>query len=499
MSVMVLDKGDRLAQSPLIQNERTRTAMSESPVVHAFRSDALGDHDATALAALIRRGELSAREVAQAAISRAEAMQPRLNGVELALFEQALQESAMPKEGVFAGVPTFIKDNTDLKGLPTNQGSAAVNARPAKEDGAFARQFLAQGFVTLGKSRMPEFGFNASTEFMGQAPVRNPWHTEYSSGASSGGAAALVAAGVVPIAHANDGGGSIRIPAACCGLVGLKPTRGRFINAESAASLPVNIIGEGVVTRSVRDTANFFSGMEQTYRNRRLPAVGQVEGPGKRRLRIGLVLDSINGAQTDAETRATVLETARLLERQGHHVFEIPLTIHPRFADDFAIYWGMLSFLVSNFGKQLMSPDFDKAGLDNLSRGLARHYRKHALKTPAVLYRLKKSQDDYARLFTRVDAVLSPVLSHTTPKLGWLSPEQPFEPLFERLLNYVSFTPLNNASGSPAIALPMGATAEGLPIAVHLSGAHGDEKTLLELAFALEEAKGGWRRIHAEL
>ena len=469
--------------------------MTEAKTVHAFCDDALGSLDATAIATLIACGELSQREVAAAAIARAKRLEPHINAIELPLFDAALDAATAAASGAFAGVPTFIKDNTDLKGLPTNQGSAAVNARPAKDDGAFAKQLLAQGFVTLGKSRMPEFGFNASTEYMGLNPVRNPWHLDYSSGASSGGSAALVAAGVVPIAHANDGGGSIRIPAAACGLVGLKPTRGRFIDAESVSSLPVNIVGEGVVTRTVRDTARFYAGMEQVYRNRRLPAVGAVEGPGKRRLRVGLVLDSINGAPTDAATRDTVLQTAKLLESLGHRVSEMPLSIKPGFADDFGIYWGMLSFLVSTFGKQLMSPDFDKRMLDNLSVGLARHYRKNALKTPAVLYRLKKSQDDYARMFRDYDVVLSPVLSHTTPKLGWLSPEQDFESLFARLLQYVSFTPLNNATGSPAISLPLGATAEGLPIAVHFSGAHGDEKTLLELAFELEQAKGGFRRI----
>lgn len=469
--------------------------MTDAKTVHAFCDDALGGLDATDIATLIARGELSRREVAEAAIARAKRLEPHINAIELPLFDTALDAAGAAASGAFAGVPTFIKDNTDLKGLPTNQGSAAVNARPAKDDGAFAKQLLAQGFVTLGKSRMPEFGFNASTEYMGLNPVRNPWNLDYSSGASSGGAAALVAAGVVPIAHANDGGGSIRIPAAACGLVGLKPTRGRFIDAEAASSLPVNIVGEGVVTRTVRDTALFFAGMEQVYRNRRLPGVGEVEGPGKRRLRIGLVLDSINGAPTDAATRDTVLQTAKLLESLGHRVSEMPLSIKPSFADDFSIYWGMLSFLVSTFGKQLMSPDFDKRMLDNLSLGLARHYRKNALKTPAVLYRLKKSQDDYARMFRDYDVVLSPVLSHTTPKLGWLSPEQDFDSLFARLLQYVSFTPLNNATGSPAISLPLGATAEGLPIAVHFSGAHGDEKTLLELAFELEQAKGGFRRI----
>lgn len=468
--------------------------MPNDKTVHAFTNDALGDLDATALAARLRSGEVSATEVAEAAIARARRMQPLINAIELESFEAALRAAqAAPRGGSFAGVPTFVKDNTDVQGLPTRQGSAAIPPHPAAGHGAFAKQYLSQGFTLLGKSTLPEFGFNASTEFAGRAPTRNPWHTDYSSGASSGGSAALVAAGVVPIAHANDGGGSIRIPAAACGLVGLKPTRGRHVDAESVRSLPINIVSEGVVTRSVRDTARFMAGLERYWSNPALPPVGLVEGPGARRLRIGLVLDSITGP-SDAETRATVLATARLLESLGHDVFEIPLPITLRFVDDFSIYWGMLSFLVSTFGTRVIHPEFDASRLDNLSRGLAALYRRNMLKTPLVLYRLKKLWGDYARAFRDYDVVLSPVLAHTTPEIGHLSPAQDFDALFERLTRYVSFTPLNNAAGSPAISLPMGATASGLPIAIHLSGRHGDERTLLELAFELEAAQP-FRRI----
>lgn len=462
--------------------------------VHAFSNDALADHDAVALATLIRTGQLSAQEVTAAAVARAEKVNPALNAIELPSFDRALRNAAAPRTGAFAGVPTFIKDNTDLQGLPSNQGSSAVNAHPARAHGAFTKQFLAQGIIPLGKSSLPEFGFNATTEYASRAPTRNPWHTDYSSGASSGGSAALVAAGVVPIAHANDGGGSIRIPAAACGLIGLKPTRGRLVDSEAARALPINIVADGIVSRSVRDTAHFYADAEKYFRNKKLPAIGLVEHPGKKRLRIGVVFDSITGHATDAATRATVQDTVKLLTDMGHHVEEVPLPIGPGFAQDFSIYWGMLSFLVSTFGKKIMSPDFDAARVDNLTRGLAGLYKKNALKTPLVLYRLKKSAQDYANFFRDWDLVLSPVLGHTTPELGWLSPAQEFDPLFERLLKYVSFTPLNNAAGSPAISLPMGATENGLPIAVHFSARHGDERSLLEIAYALEEARP-WRRI----
>jgi len=468
----------------------------DSPTrLHAFRPDALADHDAVAVADLIRRGQISATEACEAAIARAQSVE-MLGGVQFPSFETALAQAKHPKPGVFSGVPTFVKDNVDVAGMPTCHGSLAVPHHLAARDGAFAHQYLSQGFVVLGKSRLPEFGFNASTEFMsGDRPTRNPWNTAYSSGASSGGAAALVAAGVVPIAHANDGGGSIRIPAACCGLIGLKPTRGRFIDGESARSLPVNIISEGVVTRSVRDTAHFYAGMEQTWRNERLPAIGLVEGPGTKRLRIGLVYDSINGHPIDAATRAAVERTAKLLEGAGHRLEPMPLTVRPSFPEDFALYWGLLAFSVSRFGRKVIHPSFDATRIDNLSRGLAAMFLRRIACTPLMLFRLSRSRQHYAEIFKQYDAVLTPVLAHAPPKLGYLSPDQPFEELFERLRRYVAFTPLNNAAGSPAIALPMGESPEGLPIGVQLMAAHGAERTLLELAFELEQAKP-WRRIN---
>lgn len=462
--------------------------------VHTFRDDAMGDDDAVGIAARIQARQVSAREVVAAAIARAEEAVV-LNAVELTDFVAAQERADRATTGGFAGVPTFIKDNTDLLGLPTTHGSRAVNPRPAKSDAPFSKQFLAQGFVCLGKSRLPEFGLNASTEFADAPPVRNPWNPEFSPGASSGGSAALVAAGVVPLAHANDGGGSIRIPAACCGLIGLKPTRGRLLEPEASRTLPVRIVAEGVVTRSVRDTARFFAGAETYYRDPSLPEIGLVQSPNRRRLRVGLVLDSITGQRTDDPTRATVLATARLLEDMGHKVEEMALPLGSRFAEDFSIYWGMLSFLIATFGKRVMSPDFDRSKLDNLTQGLGRLYKRNLWRTPGVILRLRRLAHEYAQLFANRDVVLSPVLAHTPPRLGYLSPAQGFEVLFDRLQRYVAFTPLNNAAGGPGIALPMGTSVDDLPIAVHFSANHGDERTLLELAYEIEEARP-WRRIH---
>src|SRR5690625_1121466 len=229
-----------LTKTPLLVE---RSAMATH--VHAFRDDALGADDAVAVAARIRAGEISAVEAVEAAIARIESVEPELNAVVCPDFERARKAALGPQDGPLAGVPTIVKDNADMAGLPTGHGTSSFVARPAHDHGDFVRQYLAQGMVSLGKSRLPEFGFNASTEFADAPPTRNPWNTEYSPGASSGGSAALVAAGALPIAHANDGGGSIRFPAAAWGLVGLKPTRGRTrVEAYSASDRVMNVSDE---------------------------------------------------------------------------------------------------------------------------------------------------------------------------------------------------------------------------------------------------------------
>jgi len=467
----------------------------EEPV-HAFRDDALGDHDATALAELLRRGERSAGELTEAAVARIQAVNPVLNGMALDTFPEARAEAGERQQsgGEFAGVPSLIKDNIDVAGLPTGHGARAVRAKASAKHSVFARQYLDQGFVLLGKTRLPDFGFSATTEYAGAPPTRNPWAPGYSSGASSGGSAALVAAGAVPIAHGNDGGGSIRIPAACCGLVGLKPTRGRLVKSEASRSLPVDIIAEGVLTRSVRDTANFFAAAERYYRNPKLPPVGQVTGPGRRRLRVGLVVDSITGSPTCPRTRAAVEGAGHLLADLGHHVEEAPVPLDRRFIDDFVIYYGFMAFMVNTFGGALFGRGFDRRELDGLTLGLSRYYRRNLFKTPSVLYQLKRTWKLYAQAFEHYDVVLSPVLAHTTPPLGHLSPNVNFEVLIDRLIKYVSFTPANNASGSPAMSLPLGHSHDGLPIGVQFAALQGHERTLLELAFELEQARP-WRRI----
>ncbi len=449
--------------------------------VAVFTDDALGRHDAVGLADALRRREVSPAEVLAATRDRLAAA-AELNAVVGSVFESPVVGSPA---GAFGDVPTLLKDNSDLAGVPTGVGSEIVREVPVKSHGPVARELLSMGMTIVAKSTLPEFGLSASTEFPTRPPTRNPWHTGYSSGASSGGSAALVAAGAVTVAHANDGGGSIRIPAACCGLVGLKPSRGRFVLPTVEKMLPVSIVADGVVTRSVRDTARFWAEADR-HSSRSLRPIGSVTGPSARRLRVGLVLSSLAGSGIDDATRRATEDAAALLESLGHRVEPIDrLPIDDGFPDDFVRYWSFLAFALQHStpraaGKALR--DFDP-----LTVGLADRFRGDAWRLPAVIRRLRRAAADYVSLFASVDVVLSPVTGRATPPLGYLSPHVPFDLLLERLTDVAVFTPLHNVVGAPAISLPLGPPAPA-PLGVMFSARQGDDRTLLELAFELEQA-----------
>lgn len=460
--------------------------------VQVFTDDALGDLDAIGVAQRIASGEISAAEAVEAAIERVTKADAELDAVQYEAFDRARAEARSVRASAdrpFAGVPTFIKDNNDVAGMPTCHGSAALTPHPVSRTFKCTEQFLAQGYVALGKSTMPEFGLTATTEFADRPPTRNPWNIDHSAGASSGGSAALVASGAVPIAHGNDGGGSLRIPAAACGLVGLKATRARLLDQPGARMLPVNVAAEGVVSRTVRDTAHHLAAMERTHRNRKLPFVGLVEGPGSRRLRIGLATVSPTGADLHPETAAQVHDTAELLASLGHEVSDYTLPIEARFVDDFGLYWGFFADLMSLSSRLAHRGHYDASKLDPFTKGLAAMWRRDKSHLPGAIRSLRSAVAIYDSVFADRDVVLSPTLNHPAPELGFLSPNVEFAEVFGRLTRYVGFTPINNVSGGPAVSLPTPVGADNLPGSIHLSAARGDERTLLELAYELEEAR----------
>ena len=463
--------------------------------ISAFVDDALGEHDAVGLVDELQAGRVSPADLIEAAIARVEAVNPTLNGLAFEAFDRAHARGASAGRygGFFDGVPTFVKDNAAVAGMPTMRGTDAWEPRADDANGDFARAYLATGLVPLGKSRLSEFGFSASCEHPRLGPVRNPWDPRYTAGASSSGSAAFVAAGAVPIAHANDGGGSIRIPAACNGLVGLKPTRGRLPQDQHLRMMPLRIVADGVLTRSVRDTAALYREMERVYRNPKLPPIGDVTEPGRRRLRIAVCTESVV-RDAGAEMTELTHKTAALLEELGHRITVIGNPVPARFKDDFLLYWAFLAYATVRGGQRSFGPSFDRTKLDNLSLGLDRLASRNLHRVPAAIARLARSRRITERLSTSYDAVLMPTLAEPTLELGWLDPTADYEQIIDRLLGWVAFTPLQNATGDPAISLPLARTATGLPVGMMLSASRGREALLLELAYELEEARP-WPRI----
>lgn len=447
----------------------------------AVADDALGDSDVVDLLSRLRRREVSAAELRSAANERTARAAESLNAV--AAWVPPDHPAAVGGPGAFSGIPAAVKDNEDLAGLPTSQGSAATPRTPASADSVMTSLLRDLGLAFVAKTTMPEFGLTASTEPLLFGPTRNPWHTGHTVGGSSGGAAALVASGALPLAHANDGGGSIRIPAACCGLVGLKPSRGYLPMPERMELLPVKISAQGILTRTVRDTAAFFAACTPVSQD--IEPVGDVQGPGRRRLRVAVMTEGAVGSVAP-DTAAAVLRAAAALESAGHHVEQVDTLLTLRFGKDFLRYWALLAWLITVGGGRLMGPGFQPSALEPFTLGLAGFVRSVAPGLPASLRRLQRFPEEYRRAFDGYDVVLSPVTNDVAPPIGYLSPTLDFRTHALRLLPFAGFTPVQNVAGTPSISVPMGLSEAGLPLSVMASAQYGQERTLIELAYELE-------------
>jgi amidase len=478
--------------------------------------DALGDHDAVGLAALVRGGEVKPLELVDAAIARIETVDPQLNAVIHRRFERARAEAAAlatgPRAGddgaaPLAGVPFLVKDITcHQAGEPFHEGMRFLRDRQWREPGDtyLAARFRAAGLITVGRTNTPELGIVPTTEPVAYGATRNPWDRSRSPGGSSGGAAAAVAAGMVPAAHANDGGGSIRIPASACGLVGLKPSRGRT-SLGPDASLSALIVCEHVVCQTVRDTAAFLDAVAGP-----MPGDPYVAPPPARpyrdevgadpgRLRIGLLTAAPGGmAVVQPDCVAAAEATAEILQSLGHHI-EVahPAALDlPEWGPHFMSLWsaGVAAGLDSWSTRtgDPIGPDH----VEPLTWALAEIAR--ALPTPALLRSLNWlmattrlvaewwEPADGSRGF---DLLLSPTLAEPPVLLGTFD-SPPGNPLagFIRAASFTPFTPTFNVTGQPAISLPMSWTADGLPVGVQLVAAYGAEDRLVRVAAQLEEA-----------
>ena len=446
--------------------------------------------DATETAAALRSGAVSALEVVDAAIARSESLNPKLNFLVTDDYDRARDRARAPLgDGPFAGVPFLIKDLDDLTGLPTRLGTRSTGGISAAQRHApLIDGMLATGLNPIGKSATPEHGFLPTTEPLAFGPTRNPWDPTRSAGGSSGGAAAATAAHVVPFAHASDGGGSIRIPASCCGLFGLKTSRNRTL-ATDPGHFPMPLSVQLCVSRSVRDSAALLAAVEA--KDSGLPPVGPISAPSSRRLRVGLVLDSVSGQSPDPEVAGAIQDTAALLEQLGHRVaptaWPAPLV---GMADAFLLVWskGAANLLAETGARLGRPPGLDEVEPFSLAMAAIVAGAPDGAVEQAVAY-LGSLRPVYDAWLAEFDVILSPVLSLPPPTIGWLAPDLPVDTMAERLTRYVGYTTPYNVVGAPAMSVPGTWSASGLPIGAQFGAAVGDEALLLGLAYELEAAR----------
>jgi amidase len=454
------------------------------------------------LAGMVRRGEASARELVEASLAAIGRLNGELNAVVALCDERALAEAdaiTAGDERPLAGVPIAIKDLTALtEGVRTTLGCAAMADFVPAIDSAMVRRLRDAGAIVVGKTNCPELGILPVTEPDLFGATRNPWDTGRTPGGSSGGSAAAVAAGMVPVAHANDGGGSIRIPASCCGLVGLKPSRGRVSIAPHLTEVMGGITIDGSVSRTVADTALFLDVIAGYETGDPYwappPSVPFIEStrrePG--RLRIAFATAPPGGIPVHEDCADAVRETAEALESLGHQVEEsAPAWDDDGYIDNFLTIWiAGTAQQVKEIG-ELSSKPATAGNFEALTLEMAATGNSYS----AVEY---LTALDYLRLLSRRvvalwdshDVLLTPTLAQPPLEIGALRPAQgePAITMLHNAVDFVPFTPLFNATGQPAISLPVSMSPQGLPIGVQLVGPPAGEELLLSLSAQLEQA-----------
>ena len=448
--------------------------------------------DATDQAALIERGEISALEAVDAAIERIETVNPLLNAVITTDYERARDRARSVASGQFRGVPSLLKDLNAYKGMRFTRGSAAFIDAVADSQAPYTDRIEEMGVVILGKTNTPEFGLLPTTEPLALGPTRNPWDKNYMAGGSSGGTAAAIAARMVPMAQGSDGGGSIRIPAAMCGIFGLKPTRGRFPDQGYGNRVyPLSI--KNMMSISVRDSALALALTESGAEDGLLPPVGFATPGDTGPLKIAVSMTTNIGEMPHPEIEGAILEAAGMLESMGHEIImteDSPLADQD-FFDQFLVIWSKGTADVFDYIAYASGIDPRVSGiLEPSTIWLAETFK--AMPTEALPAAIKKmvmvtqSVDEW---FGQYDAWLTPVTAAPAQAIGWFSPDIARETMIERVTRFAGYTQIHNAAGTPAMSVPMGLSQKGLPLAVQLSSRTGREDLLLKLAYAFEEAK----------
>ena len=455
-------------------------------LISAFKDDSLGTDDAVGISNKIKNGVFDLPTITRDAINRAKIVNPELNAIAAVDFDGAISRSEKTFHGNFSGVPTFIKDTDEVPGIPLYLGSRTLPGDTSSKLSEAAKQLIDTGLNYLGTTTTPEFGLTGTTESLRFGSTRNPWNLDYSTGGSSGGSAAMVASGVVPIAHANDGAGSIRIPASCCGLVGLKASRDRIKDKKVPGYLPANILHDGVVTRSVRDTWTFHAAIEEKAPAKGMPPIGNFTTNKCNNLRIAVVTETCKGAPCSGELIEATINVARQCESFGHKVKVLPNPFYAKFDDDFWLLWAHIAFLIRYALGKEFSQKFDHRQLEKWAKYLIKHHWKNIHKIPMAFKRLRRFSAEYEKFFDDYDILLTPTLGTTVPKLGFFGPEVDGQAHWERIFEFLPFTKYQNISGGPAITLPCAIDANGLPIGIQLASRLGADRLVLELSLQLE-------------
>lgn len=484
-------------------------------------------YDATALAGLVREGHTSPLELVEAAIARIDRLNPRVNAVIHRMDDAARSAARLPlPEGPFRGVPLLFKDLiSTVAGAPFHCGSRFLRGYTAPSDSELVSRYRRAGFIPLGKTNTPEFGLTPFTEPTLYGPTSNPWDLTRTSGGSSGGSAAAVACGMVPVATGGDGGGSIRIPASCCGLFGLKPTKGRVPTGPDIGEIWHGAVVEHVLTRSVRDSAAILDathgadvGAPYFAPEPARPFLEEVRrAPG--RLRIAFTEQPWLGSSVHPDCRAALQDSLRLLESLGHTVEEAtPVFDGPAFARAFvtmlcAELRGDIQDAEVALSRVARPGDFEPAtwALALLGEALSGAELSRALR------HLQRATRQIAPFFQVYDVLVTPTLGCPPVVTGSLQPTAAEQTLLRvlgglragRLLRlagileqvagevfeFIPWTPVINATGQPAMSLPLYWNADGLPIGTHIIGRFGDEALLYRLAAQLEQARPWFQRL----
>ncbi len=455
-------------------------------------NEAIWKLDATGQAELVRSGELSGPELVELALARVEALNGTVNAVTGLRRERALHAAERTSAGPFAGVPSLVKDLLPYPGLPCSFGARLFEdlGHVPSEHVPYTRAIEASGLISIGKSTTSEFGLLGSTESAVTGVTRNPWDLTRSAGGSSGGAAAAVACGIVSLAHASDGGGSVRIPAAMCGLFGFKPSHARCVSASAAPNDYSTLTAEHCVTRSVRDSAQFLACTERRDPDAPNSAVGLVTPGMDRPLRIGVVRTTLMGDPAPSTGTDAILATARLCQDLGHHVEEVdalagwgPAISEVFFTTAAAAMHDMEGTMSKMLGRAVGDHE-----LEPFTWALIRWYRDLPAGAMARTQARMKEVAAAALAFqSRWDVTLSPTLGVSTPEIGFLAPDLPREEVLARTEALAGFTPVHNLAGAPGMSVPLHEMG-GLPVGSHFAAMPGQDAMLLQLAYQLEEA-----------